>query len=863
MTILALVGWPTGGFGADLELTKNGHTSYCILTQAEASAPERHAAAELAHFLEKITGAAFPVRQAAGPLPRQAILVGPGAATRQAFPEVDLQVFGPEELVMRSKGQWLLLAGGRPRGTLYAVYRFLQESCGCRWWAPWAATIPARPTLTISSLDRREQPAFRWRDPCWYSAFDGEWAVRNQVNGTGVQANEATGGNLHYAGFVHTFYPLVPPDEHYRSHPEWFSLIDGKRSTLHGQLCLTNPRLRQFVVQRVKQVIRDNPQASIVSLSQNDAGGHCQCSACRAVDEEQGSPAGSLLAFVNQVAEEVEKAHPHVLIDTLAYSYSRKPPRTLRARPNVAVRVCSIECDFGVPFYHPRNADYAADLQEWRGHCSNLFVWDYTSNLAHYVLPHPNWFVLGPNLRFFQRHSVVSVFAQGAAPSKGGELPELRAWLLARLMWDPRQDDQALIDEFLAGYYGAPAAPFIRQYLNLMRQALGNAVLSCYNPPEHSPFLKFAILQQAERLWEQALQTASGDADKAWRIEQGLLSVRYAFLVRWSALKRECREAGAIWPLPQSRQAVAADWLRVATGKGPEKWSPLEALEEFPGLIRPTEFFDRLSIDPDEGPALIPRSLGMWPAIRGWLFGSPRGFLWLAALPLIVSLIMQRWLPLGQHRKICHGLAWFTLVCLAVALSYYLWQAPQLRARQVGILGLMVLVAVVVGILRLFLQLLALGRWRAVIAVTVLLAMLAGAAALDYHYLLLRLKPQAATNYQRAALQGAALCQANLDRANLQEADLSRACLRNAWLNFADLRRARLCNADLRGAMLIYTNLQGADLRGADLRQAQIQDITVTSLTGAIYDQQTRLPDDLDPNAWDMVFVGQELGGEN
>ena len=142
----------------------------------------------------------------------------------------------------------------------------------------------------------------------WFPAFDRDWAVRNQVNGANVRASEATGGKLHYAGAVHTFFNLVPPGEHFRLHPEWFSLLAGKRTSLHAQLCLTNPQLRQFVVGRVKEVIREHPEAQIASVSQNDCAGHCECPDCRRLDQAQGGPAGALLDFVNYVAGEVPRS---------------------------------------------------------------------------------------------------------------------------------------------------------------------------------------------------------------------------------------------------------------------------------------------------------------------------------------------------------------------------------------------------------------------------------------------------------------------------------------------------------------------------------------------------------------------------
>ena len=90
----------------------------------------------------------------------------------------------------------------------------------------------------------------------------------------------------------------------------------------------------------------------MISISQNDWHGYCECEKCRALDEHEGTHAGTLIHFVNAVAEEVEKEHPDILIETLAYQYTRKPPRHVRPRRNVVTRLCSIECSLR------RNAGY-------------------------------------------------------------------------------------------------------------------------------------------------------------------------------------------------------------------------------------------------------------------------------------------------------------------------------------------------------------------------------------------------------------------------------------------------------------------------------------------------------------------------
>src|SRR6202012_5687610 len=157
-----------------------------------------------------------------------------------------------------------------------------------------------------------------------------------------------------------------------------------------------------------------------------------------------------------------------------------KPPKTIRPLPNVIVRLCSIECNFRVPLDDPANATFLADLQGWSKICHRLYVWDYVTDFADYLLPNPDWFTLGPNLRLFHQYNVQGVFEEGAYQSNGAEMAELRNWLLGQLLWNPQQDDRALIQEFLNGYYGPAAAKPIRRYLDLMQEASRGYYLGCY-----------------------------------------------------------------------------------------------------------------------------------------------------------------------------------------------------------------------------------------------------------------------------------------------------------------------------------------------------------------------------------------------
>ena len=588
---------------AEFTVASGGKPRCVIVQQTGATAPEQHAVAELALHLNQITGATFIVQTNAQAASKSSIIVGPGALAAKLFPEIDLAKLGSEEFVVRTKGRHLLLAGGRPRGTIYAVNRFLQDQCGVRWWTPWATNLPQHSTLRVPALDLRGRPAFEYRAPFWFSGFDPLWKVRNGVNSEWHNIPAGLGGCVKYKGHAHTFYPLVPPEKHFAVHPEWYSLINGKRTHERAQLCLSNPELRDFVVERVKEWLRESPDASIISVTQNDWHGACQCDQCKAIDDAEGGPSGSMLAFVNYIAEKIEPEFPQAAVDTFAYQYTRKPPKTIQPRPNVIVRLCSIECNFREPLDDPSNAAFLADLEGWSKICRRLYIWDYTTDFAAYLLPHPNWFTLGPNVRLFQKFGVRGVFEQGAYQGYGGEMSELRAWVLAQLLWHPQQDDRALINEFLDGYYGKAAAKPIRRYLDLMHDASKGFYLGCFTKP-NAPHRTAKVLLEAEGLWQEAERAVADEPELVARVRVGHQPVRFAILRDWQRLRDDGRAQQLAWPLPESRKAVADEFVAACKGVPGKPWTVVHPLRESGLTVE--KFVEPFAQDPPAPPSAPP-----------------------------------------------------------------------------------------------------------------------------------------------------------------------------------------------------------------------------------------------------------------
>ncbi|RPJ38321.1 MAG: DUF4838 domain-containing protein, partial [Planctomycetaceae bacterium] len=440
------------------------------------------------------------------------------------------------------------------------------------------------PSVAVEWLTVRYVPVLGYRSAFWFDAFDGDWAARNKCNGQAHRLEAKHGGKHIYEGFVHTFYPLIPPQKYFAEHPEWFSEIDGKRTTDHAQLCLTNEDMRKELVKNLKERLRNNPAATIASVSQNDWIGNCKCKNCAAIEQEEGSPAGLMLRFVNAVAADIEQEFPNVAISTLAYQYTRKPPKITKPRDNVIVQLCSIECSFCKPLADERNKAFRDDIIGWSPMSKRLYIWDYTTNFRHHIMPHPNLRVLGPNVKFFADHNVKGIFEQGAYTTSGAEMAELRAWVLAKLLWDPSRDGEALTNEFIEGYYG-PAAPHIKAYLKVMHDAVEQSGdwLGCFEQ-DHAKFLSLDTLSRGWQYLKAAEAAVQDSPDLRFRVQVAQLPTMYVFIARWNEMREAAKTATADWPMPQSARETCDQFMAIARKKNVTRlneWQDgFEALEK-------------------------------------------------------------------------------------------------------------------------------------------------------------------------------------------------------------------------------------------------------------------------------------------
>ncbi len=445
-------------------------------------------------------------------------------------------VLDAEEINIDVETVGVRISGGSPRGILYAVYQFLEELVGFRFLTAEHTYVPDAAALKIPCGGYLYKPPFSFRWSYYRENSEvPEFAAKRKVNT--VTDAENLGGRTQQQLINHSFHWLVPFDTYGASHPEYYALVDGRRDTnTHGggpQLCVTNSEVIEIAAESAIQHLDAHPDVTNISVSQADTAAYCRCEPCEALNRREETPMGSQLTFVNAVAERIEKVHPHVKVGTLAYWYTRKPPKTLRPRHNVQIQLCSIECCTLHAIDTPaceRNRAFCQDTNEWGKICDDIWLWHYNTNFRSYDLPFPNLRSIAPNVRYFLRNNAKGVFMQANGNGLSGEFSELRNYLISQLLWNPRLDDEALLTEFVEFHYGA-AAPPILAYITFLHDNADARGLhpKCFAAPEDVG-LGAETAQIVFDYFQEALSLAE-NAEIRERVEKAAIPAYKAMLV--------------------------------------------------------------------------------------------------------------------------------------------------------------------------------------------------------------------------------------------------------------------------------------------------------------------------------------------
>jgi len=504
---------------AQVTLIKEGKSQSRILVNKNDPV-DYQAAIFLQDFVRKISGAELQILPAESKTRKDDVLIG---KVHPVVAPADLSGITEDGFYLSTRDGYLRIAGGEGNGTIYGVVTTLEDYFGVRCYAMDAFDIPQQKTLTLpGDIKRKENPSFRFRQTQAYSLRDSVYKMWHRLE----TPREVFAQNL----WVHTFDPLLPSRIYGETHPEYYALINGERRPgWASQWCLTNPEVFEIVAERIDSIFKAHPDKKIISVSQND--GHdtyCTCGPCMEINNREGSLSGSLIWFVNKLAERF----PDKEISTLAYMYTVEPPKHIKPLPNVNIMLCNIECSREVTLEENiTGKKFVKDMEGWSAISDNIFVWDYGIDFDSYLSPFPNFHVMKPNMELFKKNKTTMHFSQ-IGGSKGGDFSELRSYIAAKLMWDISLDTDSLIKEFLNGYYGEAAAPYLYDYIKLREGALmgSNQLLNLYDTPvsHKNGMLNKPMLRRYIQLFDKAEQASAGNDLYHKRVKEARLPVQYS-----------------------------------------------------------------------------------------------------------------------------------------------------------------------------------------------------------------------------------------------------------------------------------------------------------------------------------------------
>jgi len=449
--------------GWSLVLVDAGRALTPIVVREGADRQEELAAAELSAYVRKSTGVSLPV--VAAPTPGLAhILIGAGAG--QLGKDLALADLTYGGFVIQCDDKRLVLAGKEPEGTLNAVYCFLEDCLGVRWFMPTelGENVPATRRIDIPAMTRRVEPRFvcRRNHGIDSSVPEGGDLWRRRVRITSHSLD------VPFNRYSHNLCSIFRAERYGKDHPEYYSLLRGRRhiptsrADHRWQPCTTNPEVVDATVAAARNWHRTRPLSNFFSVGMNDSAAFCTCRACLSLDQPGETFRGRAMVshryftFVRQVAEETLKTHPDKYITCIAYSVVESPPAGVDLPRNVGVVITQDAGQWHDPEYRRKDMEFA---QAWAAKAGAFGTYNYTS--LGWFLPRVYPHLMAESLRFYDRLGAVAVTNE-SWPSFWYCGPQL--YLRAKMMWDPGLNCDTVLDEYYHGFFGPAADPMKRLY---------------------------------------------------------------------------------------------------------------------------------------------------------------------------------------------------------------------------------------------------------------------------------------------------------------------------------------------------------------------------------------------------------------
>lgn len=477
----------------ELALVRDGKAVATIVIPQDSAQWNTAASQWLVEYVRKVSGAELKVVSEADGRPEGTIVsVGPTNLAERAG--VDCRDLQWDACKLVVKGDVLYLIGRDDagtkthdwvgaRGTNRAVLKFLEDFCGVRWFlpGPQGELVPKKQSIQVSrSLNQTFQPAFAYSDG--RSVYDvnilnepGK-SISAQANNYRKAVKVAPGG--------HSYYHAVPTEKYFKDHPEYFALIDGKRTGKGNHLCTSHPEVKRLLVEYMR--MRFEQGLDWVSLGQEDGYLRCQCDECDKLDDYRfldwaqqrrqqrlpthwetfqntilkEKPCERLLTLHKSVADEVAQAYPNKKLMLMCYAPTAWPSKKIpHYGDNVIAELMNLRGDY---------------IAAWRGKVAGFtgYVYWFNTTIPMGLNMHMTPDEVADRIRFLHKNGCLALSLD---PEGGWGLQGPVYYMMGRMLGDPSQDHTALVEEYCNGVY-EDAGPTMLKFFDLLHERLSQVV---------------------------------------------------------------------------------------------------------------------------------------------------------------------------------------------------------------------------------------------------------------------------------------------------------------------------------------------------------------------------------------------------
>ena len=604
----------TAGCGEKvMTLTENGQAKATIVVAADAPYKNQLAAKELKHFLDRISGADFVIKTDDQKVSGPKILVGQSRYTAkmkldipsgQSYEEIKegflVKTVGSDLVLAGNDDGWKLATsrGGRPskrkgadpkrpwdlnfgkayKGTLFAVYAFL-EQLGCRWYMPGklGEVVPTAKDITIGKLDIFERPGFLMR---------GYWLTpRNNQAANELDAFFHRNRFLEFsAGFsnaedssIHRFIT----NSMFEKHPEYFGLLpDGKGRDIKV-ICMTNPEVEEILVKKIREFFKKNPDITYVGFAPHDGMFICYCPNCLAANGnirkqdgvvKQGKPSvsGSYYRLISNVAARIKDEFPDKIVSASIYcGRIYTPPTEFKFADNVGGHLALLEYSLVKPIDHPDNwqsQQIAAMFKSWKRRLDKFIYRPYYPNfMFSLTLPIPQMHNIIRDVKFLAQPQNKPLGMRWEC-RQIWNLHFLNIYMLGKMLWNPAGDGEKLLDEAYAKLYGPAAAP-VKKFYTALENAVRNFTVNTHEEELIPEFYNYKFISSLMPLIDKAEKLAANCGDEGIKLRMKMLRITADHLHTYSEMRdvreRNCDYAGAA-KLAQKMQKLEAEMMKLS-----------------------------------------------------------------------------------------------------------------------------------------------------------------------------------------------------------------------------------------------------------------------------------------------------------